>query len=348
MKLTYCYVRHRRFSQEQLQTDGHYTLIQELAKRGLIESAEIVLENYTAPAPAVLADLGRVQVIETPRIETVTPGDIIWVRGSWKPWIPWLEKHAPTRWLIYYAANTGRGNWPWWDVVLWDLGGGSKLGQLGKLWWTYVKTVAPGFRNLDHEEKYDVCVGASHIYDRKGQYRILPIAKRFRELAGRDLKVIMPGSFYCRERQTQAMKTELLAGKWPNITVTGWRTRAQMVDVYNQSRWFYAATCGGQGDRCVMEAGMCGCRQIIGLPKNHAPYTYETPWVSFVPSGGPDDFESIAQFLAGPDPYHPTRREVAAYFRRFGGMDAAVESLRPLLAHMSTHKKDRETLRGLL
>jgi hypothetical protein len=348
MKLWYLYVRHRAFSLEQLQTDGHYTLMRELARRGLVDEATIVCDNYARP-PEVLDREPQFQVLSLQGLDDLrpAPGDVIWIRGAWKPWIPWIERYAPSCWMWYYAANAGHHAWPWWDVLLWDMAAGNREGSEGKLWWHYRKTVSPEFRLLDLPEEWDVCCGASHIYDRKGQFRILPVCRRFKELTGRDLKVVMPGAFYSRERQTEAMRAEMLAGQWPNITVPGWMDRAKMVEVYNRSRWFYAATCGGQGDRCVPESGMCGCRQIIGLPKNHPPYAYEESWVTYVPPDQ-DDTDAIAEHLAGPDYWHSSRGEVAAYFQREAGLDIAIEYLRPLLEHCRGRAKNRESLKELL
>ena len=136
------------------------------------------------------------------------------LRGAWKPWIPWIERYAPDHWFLYYGANAGHHAWPWWDVILWDLKEESKEGKDGKLWWHYRKPVSPDFRlKPDIPEKYDVCCGASHIYDRKGQFRILPICRKFKELTGRDLRVIMPGSFYSREKKTEALITMKLSVK---------------------------------------------------------------------------------------------------------------------------------------
>jgi hypothetical protein len=347
MNLTYLYVRHRSFRLEQLQTDGHYALMQNLVARGLVDSVKIVMENYAQNEQVnVLKADPKFRVESHKNISTVmtAPGDVIWVRGGWKPWIPWIEERQTTNWFMYYGANAGHNSWPWWDVILNDLQEGYSPSKYGRLVWHYRKPVSPEFMNLNIAPKYDVIVGASHIYDRKGQYRILPIAKKFKKITGRDLRVVMPGCWYSREKKTEAMKAEMREGKWPNIHMPGWLPRAKMVEVYNSAPVFYAATCGGQGDRCVMESGTCGCRQIIGTSKPHAPYTYRRPDFAFVPSHE-DAFDEIAEYLASPSVTE--RDEVAGYFRRNGGQEAAMATLKPLLYHFK-RPKDRETLKELI
>lgn len=349
MKLVYCYVRHRNFSLEQLHTDGHYTLIKELVRRGIIPGARIIMENYNQRfTPQIIEqdDNFTVETIGVFHKLKIDPGDIVWIRGGWKPWIPRIEEWAENHWFMYYGANAGHHSWPWWDVILWDLAEGNKIGKDDKLWWHYRKMVSPEFHYQPMEERYDICVGASHIYDRKGQYRILPICKKYKELTGKDLRVCMPGSFYSHERKTEAMRKEIQEGKWPNIHMPGWLTRTQLVEAYCRSKWFYAATCGGQGDRCLPEAGMCGCRSIIALSKNHPPYAYADPRMSFV-QPDQDDLESVAQLLAGSGDY-ASRREIADYFQAEAGLETAIAYLRPVLDHMMANKKDRSSLRKLI
>lgn len=351
MRLIYAYVRHRNFSWEQFTTDGHYALLRALQKTDLVDEVEIILNNYAVPSRLLHAEPGlRVHSLkEIDEFET-RPGDVVWIRGAWKPWIPWIEKAADVHkcWLIHYSANAGHHQWPWWDAILWDLAAGNKIGRESKLWWHYRKPVCPEFRIMPEvEQEYDVCCGASHIYDRKGQFRILPICHEFKKLTGRDLRVIMPGAFYSREKKTEAMKAEMKAGKWPNIFVPGWLTREGMIRVYNMAHVFYAATCGGQGDRCVPESGACGARQIVGLPKNHPPYAYETP-IAFVPEHQ-DDFSGIARHLFETlEGSAPDREAISDYFRQESSVETAIDYLRPLLEHMRDNPKNRETLKELL
>lgn len=352
MRLFYLYVRHRNFSVEQAETDGHYTLIKELMKRGYVDESYFITDNYARP-PEVLANTDpRFKVISVNGLFTLRqqpePGDIIWIRGAWKPWIPWIEKYTPQCWTLYYAANAGHHAWPWWDVILYDLREGDTAGAENKLWYHYRKPVSPDFGlRPEIPVEYDVCCGASHIYDRKGQYRIMKISLAYEALTGKPLKVVMPGSFYSREAQTEIMRAELADGKWPNITMPGWVDRNTMISIYNSARFFYAATCGGQGDRCVPESGLCGCRQIIGLSKNHPPYSYARPDIAFVPPN-PDDTDSIAAYLAENMRSSVTRQDVADYFQAEAGMDRAIDNLSRLFNHMKENPKLRTTLTELL
>jgi len=346
-RLTYLYVRHRNYAIDRFKTDGHYALLGALAEQYNLE-VDIVLNNY-AKAHHEFRD-GRIRFIETPDIDHLVPGGIVWVRGMFKPsWTSWVDYWSQKRWFVMYAANTGRGSWPQWDVVLWDLERINRWDvRTQKLWYYYRKPVSPKFRNLGLEERFDVCVGASHIYDRKGQFRALPLCRRFKELAGRDLRVVIPGAFYGRERQTEAMKKELLAGKWPNIVVPGMLPIDELVQLFNTTRHFYASTCGGQGDRATLEAMACGCRLIIGTQKPHAPYTYDNPFISFTPETI-QDTDAIAEYLAGPELAGAyDRRSVSEYYQDQGSTEAALENLRPLMEHLLANPKNPESLKELL
>lgn len=350
MQLTYLYVRSRHYELEKLQTDGHYELLRALVARGVVDRVRVVRESYAFPGDHQEIQEPGFEVSHVHDISSVTldPGEVVWIRGGWKSWIPWIERHAQTHWIFYYGANTGHQSWPWWDVVLEDRHDNMVYpDRLGRLVWPFRKPIAPAFcAGPPQIPVWDVCVGASHIYDRKGQYRIIAVADQFQKLAGRPLRCVIPGCFYSRERHTEAMKALLRSGKYPYIHLPGMLPRTELVSVFQRSRFMYAATCGGQGDRCALEAGACGCRLIASLRKNHAPYVTED--YAFVPSH-PDKTDELAEYLAEelnkPD---PDRQEIAKYHDQNGGREAVIANLLPVLTHCLRHRKDRESLANLV
>lgn len=350
-RLTYLYVRHRNYPLHQMQTDGHYNLMQQLVKKGMVSSARIIRENYAIQKTILEVSKPDFECWSVPDLNQIEleEDEIVWVRGGWKPWLPWIERHMSKHWFIYYAANTGHHPWPHWDVVLEDTRErAAVISKTGALLWHFRKPVSPDFKVLDPPENnvWDVCCGASHIYDRKGQYRILGVAEEFKRLTGRDLRVVMPGSFLCREKNTEAMKAELRTGKHPYIHLPGMVDRKALVKIFNQSTFMYAATCGGQGDRCALESAICGCRQIIALAKNHAPYIYGNSRYAFV-QPHQDDLKSVARYLAKSDTKKPSRRSTALYYDLQGGIERVTWNLTPLFQFIVHNKKDRDSLKRL-
>lgn len=355
MRLTYLYVRHRGYTLEKLQTDGHYEFFRELVKRGYLERVRIILENYADRRSRCLHSDEQLEVWsvhDVPSEVTLEPQEAVWVRGGWKSWIPWIDKHLPNHWFLFYAANSGRAAWSYWDVVLEDREESYAFpDKKGRLRWYFRKPVAPDFRtDLTAKPKWDLCVGASHLYDRKQQFRTLPVCDAFRRLTGRDLRCVIPGCFYSHEVQTEAMKRRLRAGEYPNIHLPGMLHRADLADVFNRSRFFYAATCGGQGDRSALEAAACGCRLVSARRRVHAPYLTADERYAFVPSS-PDATDEIAAFLARElEKEEPSREECAAYHERNGGLEACVTQVAPVLALLRDHPKEegREVLGRLV
>lgn len=328
--------------------------MRELVRDGLINSVRVVRESYATTVPTTDYEEPGFTAISVPDVNilTLVPGEIVWVRGGWKSHLPWIERHLPNHWFLYYGANAGHHSWPHWDVILEDRHQRYVFpDSLGRLVWYYRKPVAPEFRARPGLERtWDVCVGASHIYDRKGQFRALDVCDEFYRLTGRQLRCIVPGCFYSREKQTERMKARLQSGAYPNVHLSGMLPREELVGVYNRSRFMYAATCGGQGDRCALEAGVCGCRMITARRRNHGPYVTADERFCFTPTA-PEATGEIARYLAREiDEETPTRLDCAAYHVAHGGTEAVVAQIAPVLAVLRENPKtaDRAALAELL
>ena len=331
MKLWYLYCRDSRIRIEHAQRDGHVDLINWFLDNGVVDDAVMIIDRMGAKSPEHHKTDGKLLIETRSGIDDLKPqiGDVIWVRGSFKTWGQSIQRwHRQHIWLIFYDANTGRRNWPYWDVGISDLIDSTRwtLREPRKLWWNYTKPVSRLFRLMpEYKDKliYDVCIGASHIYDRKGQYHTYNAIKAYHKLFGKRLRCLLPGGYYCRERNTMQMRRELEAGVAPNVHYVGNIPRDDLVVAFNQSRVFSITAGGGHGDRGPIEAGMCGCPMIIGYTKYHSPYMWQNRRITLVPEDArdPELFARELHDWLEDSRGHERREEIAAWFREHGSIE---------------------------
>jgi hypothetical protein len=192
MRLVFFYLAHRNagFYFDFLATEGYYWLLKRMVETGIVDEVSVIIDSgqKLAPVDYMPGITGHV----VPGIEN-TPlrdGDIIWVRGGWKSWFPFLSRlHEEQRWLLFYGANTGRERWPLWDVVFDDLSGRDYVDGAGRIHLDFRKPTNPEiFHPMDIDPKYDLCIGASHIHDKKGQWRGVQAAIAYQKIFGKNLK----------------------------------------------------------------------------------------------------------------------------------------------------------------
>ena len=312
MKLLYLYTRKKAYPVEFMKTDGHFPLMRALKNAGLVDSVRLVMETgreyHETVEPGVEIETlrGGIDSLKLDR------GEVVWIRGAWKSWLPWIERHRYDHWFIYYAANTGHAPWPYWHVILDDETGLNRIENGKRLWFNYHKPIHDIFHvpvsNIEPE--YTLCLGASHIYDRKGQYRAFEVMKTYHRLYGIKLRCLMPGKFYSHERHTEAMRAELK--DWPNVEMPGFVDRADLRNLLHKCQYFLHLNNTGQGDRGPMEAGCCGCNLILGATKHHHPYTYAPEsHTKLMPEM--DDYETIARYVH--DNVPAARADIAAHFQ---------------------------------
>ncbi|MBW2598553.1 MAG: glycosyltransferase [Deltaproteobacteria bacterium] len=294
MRLLFFYLAHRNagYYLDFLLTEGYYWLLKRMVETGIIDEVSVIIESGQKLDPIEYMDGLTGHVVGGIENTPVREGDIIWVRGGWKSWFPHLEKlYNEKHWLLFYAANTGRERWPFWDVIFDDLNGKDFLDAAGRVHLDFRKPTNPEiFRPMDMERKYDLCIGASHIHDKKGQWRGVQAAIAYQQIFGKKLKCIMPGAF------RRGVKTNNIIADIKqyhlDIELPGMLPREELVRILNGSKVFAHLGSGGQGDRGVMEAMRCGCPVMIGFPRYHAPFTYETD-LSYV-TADPDHFSTLA------------------------------------------------------
>jgi hypothetical protein len=268
------------YASEFLPTEGFFTLISRLLEEGIIERATAVVdtgrdngrytysEHFDCIAPPSLADV----------YPLIKPGDIILARCGFKQWYFVLEQLFLRRrnWMLFYRANSNRDRWPVWDVILDDLRpqGNPFFDQANRMHLPFIKPVNPDvFYPEYHGKKWDLCIGASHIHDKKGQWRAVEMLKRFRDLFKLELDCIMPGATRHSVHTAELLQNAADLG----ILMPGMLTRDQMRIIYNSSRALIHMGTVGQNDRCVLEAMACGIPCIIGSADVVAPYTIRSP-----------------------------------------------------------------------
>lgn len=326
MRLLFLYTQDRASSPGSFATEGLFGLFLAMVRAKAVDQIHVLIDSNAVPGlveycPGFTAEAGRVSE------NILKPGDVVFVRGGFKAWLPFIAAARKNgHWMLFYGANTGRERWPFWHVIFDDTSGkGNRLDLLGRLWLDYRKPVNESiFRCYpDAEPIYDLCIGASHIHDKKGQWRGVRVAKAYRDMYDRDLRCVLPGAIRRGVETNKAIKEMMDLAL--NIDLPGMLSRHSLATVLSQSRLFCHLGSGGQGDRGPMEAMRCGCPLIIGFSQYHAPWVWQNDKMCFVPEN-PDDYQAIAEYIhdtsgiVTPD----VRRDVSAYFSSRAGMDAVI------------------------
>lgn len=252
--------------------EGYIQMLGKLWEEGVINDLKIFYESNRGPGlaefyPGVYGEV-------TPNISFIDKyidnDTIIFVRGGFRFWHDWLKSKKGKNWLMLYAANTGREKWPWWDIVLHDLERVNFIDKQERYWHYFIKPIDQElFHPMKFVDQYDICVGANHIHDRKGQWRTIHAMIAYRQLYGEDLRAVLPGSFR-RGVETNYIPY-LIAENNLSVTFTGMVPRKIMATLYNSSRLFIHLTTHGQNDRGPLEAMACGCPIMILTPERHSP-----------------------------------------------------------------------------
>lgn len=277
-------------------TEGYFAMLKGMLDCGIVDEVLVVIESSRGPGFKEFQK--NMTCLVTPEIANIRPmlraDDVIFCRGGFRTWFPFLTKaREEGRWLLLYAANTGRERWTFWDVVFDDLAGRDFIDDAGRIHLDFRKPTNPDtfYLKFPGESKYDLCIGASRVHDKKGQWRGVEVARNYHCLFGKHLKCILPGSFSHGEK-TSWLK-EIVTKDRLDITFTGPLDRHFLAEVMNRSKVFCHLGSGGQGDRGPMEAMNCGCKLIIGYPAYHAPWVWQNNDVAWVPDD-PDDYMATA------------------------------------------------------
>ncbi len=251
-------------------TDGYVDFLEGLLERKIVDEVMVVIE--TNPYSGRF-DIGNIECYCMPNLDVLhnylRPDDVLLMRGGYKWWIPFVDRmNKEQRWLLFYSAGTRRSFWPQWDVIIND--GVRPTAVRGKLYMPWNKPINTQLFQLKKVKRiYDVCIGASKIYDTKQQWKVVDAVLAYREKYGEDLKCILPGAIR-RGVETFRM-LDLIKSHKLDVTMPGYVSREELADIFNQSKVF-AHQCTGQSDRGPIEAMSTGV-PLYALSDNGHCYT---------------------------------------------------------------------------
>jgi len=365
MRLIFLYVQHRHgfYFAERVREEGYFHLIRRMVETGIVDEAVILIESgqegrvdYGHGMHCLIgSDIGRL-------LQAAEPGDVIWARGGWRSWFTPLQEAGRDHWLMFYAANTDRWKWPIWDVILDDCHPSSvipaKAGiqsvpfvdPAGRIHVDFRKPINETlfcFRRepcaVSRAPSFDLCIGASRVHDRKGQWRAINAMIAYKQVYGRDLTAVLPGP-WSHGTETSRIEAKIVEHNLL-VRITGELSRKELCDTFNRSRVFAHLGSHGQGDRGPMEAMACGCPILIGFPRYHAPWVLEAPFCHA--ASNPDSPAGVAgairQMLTI---QHAQRRQIAEYCTAQCGIDAVgIPAMRRLFsAFTAIGRPDRAAL----
>jgi len=316
-----------------LETEGFWYLWKVLVERRILDEVLVIIESARSPGVKKWREDYLLYVV--PHINQaevfLRPDDIIFARGGFRSWFPFLGKmNESKRWVLFYRAATNRGKWPFWDIVLEDLTGKSFVLE-DRLHYRFNKPINPEvFKFRDRSGRdIDTMFHASHIHDKKGQWKCVDAAIAYKEIFGKHLHAVMPGGFYggvkTREAYHKIHKHEL------PIWVPGMVSREDVNRWMNRCKLYIHLGGAGQNDRGNLESMACGCQQVIGNPQFHPPFVYENPEISEVVlnTQNPEEVAKVVHnMLARWKPSIPPK--VAEYYQRQNGIEVAVRQMEVL------------------
>ncbi|MDA3790509.1 MAG: hypothetical protein PF503_18705 [Desulfobacula sp.] len=253
------------------QHECYFKMFETLLENGTITDLKVFFESGVNSGQAAFVKGAENYVIPEIRLVDAFIDDdtVIFVRGGFKHWHDFLLKYKGKNWLICYAANTGRDKWPWWDIVFDDINMSNEITDGGRYHFPFVKPVNEScFFPIAQEPKYDICIGASNIHDKKGQWRIIGIMHMFHRLFGYYPSAVMPGALRSSVKTTEMMKSNIFRDE---IDTPGNLPRNELGALMNDCKIFLSLGEGGQNDRSVLEAHACGCHVMVYHPGCHTP-----------------------------------------------------------------------------
>lgn len=254
------------------QSDGMIHMLKTIAQTPnytFIDRFTALIDSTVSPGHLHLDSVSTIYVVRSMSwaMRFISPGDILIVRGGFKPWIPLLDYiHAKREnWILFYRANTNRHSWPYWDITLNDLIDTPKTIR-GRLHYPFTKPVNEDiFGVIDAPNvlprEYDVMVGASHIHRRKGQYLTVKALQKHYHKYGTKPRAIMPGG-YMRCSTNQEIQTVIKSG---DVDIDGPCpvSRQKLSLLMNRTKLFIHAGYGGQNDRGILESMSCGAVPLL-------------------------------------------------------------------------------------
>jgi glycosyltransferase involved in cell wall biosynthesis len=277
-----------------LKSEGYMWLLHRMKETKVVDDILIFIESNRRPG---LAHIYGIPIHVVPNIHNIDsymePEDVIWVRGGFRSWHEWLAPKKGKHWLLLYAADTGREKWLFWDIIFSDIGRKSWIDARGRLWVEFHKPIHPKiFYPIACDPEYDICIGASHIHDKKGQWKTIQSIIQYEKMYRKKLKCVMPGRLMRGVNTRQIPK--VITENNLDVKVPGMVGRKIVNQIYNKSKLFVYLGGGGQNDRGPLEALCCGTPIIICNPAKHHEVCYLDSTASEVCENHMD-FKMVAQ-----------------------------------------------------
>lgn len=300
--------------------ESYFMLFRDLLDAGIITDLKVFFESGTNPGIANFVPGADNWVVPEIRlIESFIDDDtVIFVRGGFKHWHDLLESKKGKNWLICYAANTGRDKWPLWDIVCDDLEMKNTIDSRDRYYFPFIKpTNEDIFAPMASTKKYDICIGASHIHDKKGQYLGVELMEIFYEIFGYFPKAVMPGSLR-RSSFTSLMLESKVYQHW--VDKPGMLDKISLSQLFAESKIFLHLGNGGQGDRSILEAHACGLPIVLKTPKRHTPLLSRDDVSTFIFPEGESMYTWAIRLKSILDEYSPGSvwRNHQIYEKRMG------------------------------
>lgn len=316
------------FLNQLAESEGFFYMIQRMIEEKTIEACDIYVDTMRGHHGWLQMGAG-IRGFAIPHVMDIQyePEDVFLVRGGFKPWYPFLTELFKKRenWILFYRANTDRGRWPFWDVTLDDLSARAYVAG-DSLRIAFKKPTSPlvfSYKNTN-SRKFDVCVGASHIHDRKGQWRVVKAASLLRSKKI-ELKLIMPGrsigGFQTLEMFRQIEREKL------DIVMPGMVPRFEVANILNKTKLFVNMG-SGQNDRGVLEAMCCGAPVMVAQPRYFSSFVQQCPTTSVCRDS--DNIELLAEDIAAAVHSYTAEKseETVAWHERHCGMRVVLDQMR--------------------
>jgi hypothetical protein len=276
---------------DHMRSEGFFALWDALTSQGVLDEVIIILDEQE---PQAITYTPKVRAAVVRGVEETLPwlrdDDLIFIRGMFKQWTPFVEEvRRRGNWLLFYGGNSGRDKWPYWHIVLNDLLTES-YGNEGKVFLPFVKPTNPAIFHCTHQPlTYDVCLGASNIHDKKGQW----MGVNALIAGGNRWKAALPGSPR-RGLHTPALFDWITENNL-TVDILGGIPREQVARLFNRTALLLHLSGHGQNDRSVLEALACGTHVVISHPERHTPLLMQSPGVSVW--SNPEDATALAAWL---------------------------------------------------
>lgn len=310
----------------QFHTEGYYYQLKRMLELGIVDEVLMLIETVRETGcfsfgpkftGYVLPEMWQAR-------QFIRENDIIWCRGGFRSWFNFLNLMVDTKhWTLCYAANTGRQKWPFWHVILDDLlqTHGTFMDKRGRLIFDFKKATNPKlFKPQALARDFDVCVGASHIHDKKAQWKMIDACIEYKKRYGRNLKCVMPGVIQ------HGVNTNQIIGKIKthglDVQLPGMLPREKMPEIYNRSKVFVHLGGGGQNDRGPLESMRCGTPSAVETPLRHARFISQCP-VNFVSeyANYPKDLAEEVHVWVEKSKWEDSRARVHAWHEEHSGIE---------------------------